>query len=395
MRIKKQWTLMALAVVGVAVAIAASVPGLRLKAAAADKKGKPVPLEFMARDVVRLMPHTLVTDLNAPGSIQAVSQATVRAKLSAEVRRVLVREGERVAAGQVVAEFDTATLRAQAAERAATLESARAQLAQSERTRESNAQLVKQNFVSQNAFDSADAGYRAQRATADAAAAQLAQTQVLLSDAVVRAPIAGFVARRHVQPGEKVAFDAPLFAIVDLARLEVQTQVPVSDVAQVTPGAHAEVDVEGMPGRVFVGRVERINPSTEPGTRSIHVFVALDNAEAVLKSGMFARVRMRVGTADAVPALPLAAVQVDAGQAFVWAIADGKLARRPIEVGRRDERAQLVEVKSGIGPGVAVLASKFDNLRDGREAVVLGGDTAGERIADREDRVPVTATSTN
>ena len=395
MRIKKQWTLMALAVVGVAVAIAASVPGLRLKAAAADKKGKPVPLEFMARDVVRLMPHTLVTDLNAPGSIQAVSQATVRAKLSAEVRRVLVREGERVAAGQVVAEFDTATLRAQAAERAATLESARAQLAQSERTRESNAQLVKQNFVSQNAFDSADAGYRAQRATADAAAAQLAQTQVLLSDAVVRAPIAGFVARRHVQPGEKVAFDAPLFAIVDLARLEVQTQVPVSDVAQVTPGAHAEVDVEGMPGRVFVGRVDRINPSTEPGTRSIHVFVALDNAEAVLKSGMFARVRMRVGTADAVPALPLAAVQVDAGQAFVWAIADGKLARRPIEVGRRDERAQLVEVKSGIGPGVAVLASKFDNLRDGREAVVLGGDAAGERIADREDRVPVTATSTN
>ncbi len=395
MRVKKQWTLAALAVVGVAVAIAASVPGLRLMAAAPDKKGKPVPLEFIARDVVRLMPHTLVTDLSAPGSIQAISQATVRAKLSAEVRRVLVREGERVAAGQVVAEFDTASLRAQAAERAATLESARAQLAQSERTRESNAQLVKQNFVSQNAFDSADAGYRAQRATADAAAAQLAQTQVLLSDAVVRAPIAGFVARRHVQPGEKVAFDAPLFAIVDLARLEVQTQVPVSDVAQVTPGARAEVDVEGLPGRVFVGRVDRINPSTEPGTRSIHVFVALDNAEAVLKSGMFARVRMRVGTADAVPALPLAAVQVDAGQAFVWAIADGKLARRPIEVGRRDERAQLVEVKSGIGPGVAVLASKFDNLRDGREAVVLGGDTAGERIADREDRVPVTATSTN
>jgi membrane fusion protein (multidrug efflux system) len=223
------------------------------------------------------------------------------------------------------------------------------------------------------------------------AAAQLAQTQVLLNDAVVRSPIAGFVARRHVQPGEKVAFDAPLFAIVDLAQLEVQAQVPVSDVAQVLPGARAEVDVEGLPGRVFIGRVDRVNPSTEPGTRSIHVFVALDNAEAVLKSGMFARVR----TAEAVPALPIAAVQVDAGQAFVWAIDEGKLSRRPIEVGRRDERAQLVEVKSGIGPGVAVLGSKFDNLRDGLAAVVLEGAAAGARIADREDSLPVTATSTN
>ena len=394
MRINKSWTLAALAAVGLAAAIAVGTP--RLKAAAPDKKGKPpAPLEFTARDVVRLAPHALITDLNAPGSIQAVSQATMRAKLSAEVRRVLVREGERVTAGQVVAEFDTASLRAQAAERAATVESARAQLVQSERTRESNAQLVKQNFVSQNAFDSADAGYRAQRAAVDVAAAQLAQTQVLLNDAVVRSPIAGFVARRHVQPGEKVAFDAPLFAIVDLAQLEVQAQVPVSDVAQVLPGARAEVDVEGLPGRVFIGRVDRVNPSTEPGTRSIHVFVALDNAEAVLKSGMFARVRLRVGTAEAVPALPIAAVQVDAGQAFVWAIDEGKLSRRPIEVGRRDERAQLVEVKSGIGPGVAVLGSKFDNLRDGLAAVVLEGAAAGARIADREDSLPVTATSTN
>ena len=123
--------------------------------------------------------------------------------------------------------------------------------------------------------------------------------------------------------------------------------------------------------------------------------VALDNADAVLKSGMFARVRLRVGTADAVPALPLAAVQVDAGQSFVWAIADGKLARRPIEVGRRDERAQLVEVRSGLDRGVAVLGTKFDNLRDGRAAFVLDGDAAGARIADREEMLPPTATSTN
>ena len=97
----------------------------------------------------------LSVELAVPGSVHAVSQATVRAKLSAEVKRVLVREGDRVTAGQSIAEFDTAQLRAQMAERKAALESSRAQLAMADRTRQANAQLVKQNFISQNAFDTA------------------------------------------------------------------------------------------------------------------------------------------------------------------------------------------------------------------------------------------------
>ncbi|HQR75604.1 MAG TPA: efflux RND transporter periplasmic adaptor subunit, partial [Burkholderiaceae bacterium] len=176
----------------------------------AAKKGERPPLEFAQADVVRLQPKRLAVELTVPGSVLAVSQATVRAKLSAEVKRVLVREGDRVAVGQAVAEFDTAQLRAQLAERTATLESARAQLATTERTRQANAQLVKQNFISQNAFDTADSAYQAQLAAVAAARAQLEQTQIQMNDSTVRAPIAGIVAKRHVQPGEKVGFDAPL-----------------------------------------------------------------------------------------------------------------------------------------------------------------------------------------
>jgi RND family efflux transporter MFP subunit len=393
MGVKKPWALAALVSVVIGIGVAFAI-GKRFSPATAQAS-KPTPaLEFAARDLARLAPHALAGELVAPGSIQAVSQATVRAKLAVEVRRVAVREGEPVSAGQVLAEFDTAALRAQLAERAATLESARAQLAQSERTREASAQLVKQNFVSQNAFDNADAGFRAQRAAVDAAAAQLTQTQLLMNDAVVRAPISGFVARRHVQPGEKVAFDAPLFTIVDLARVEVQVQVPVAEVAQLKSGGRADVEVEGLPGRIHAGRVDRINPSTEPGTRSIHVYVALDNADAVLKAGMFSRVRLRVGAEREVPALPLAAIQTDAGQSFVWALVDGKLSRRPVELGRRDERAQLVEVKAGLGSDTRVLGSRFDNLRDGMAAAVVDGAAAEAKVADRE-AAPAPATSTN
>ena len=263
----KWWTV--LGVTGLALAVAfAAISAARHKAeeSAAKKTDRP-PLEFAQSDIARLTPQRLETRFALPGTLQAISQATVRAKLAAEVRRVLVREGERVGAGQVLAEFDTAQVEAQIAERAAALAFARAQLANTERTRRTNAMLVTQGFISQNAFDAADAAHQAQLAAVAMAQAQLEQARLLLADGVVRAPIRGVVAKRHVQPGEKVGYDAPLVYLVDLTQLEVQAQVPVADVARVRQGMPARVEVEGMNGHALVGRVERINPSAEAGSR--------------------------------------------------------------------------------------------------------------------------------
>lgn len=387
---RTRWWLIGVLVLAIGGVGAAVQQGIsRSNARAAEKNKEVVPLEFAARDVVQLAPHVLSADLLLPGTLQAISQATVRSKVSAEVRMVSVREGDRVRAGQVVAEFDTAHLRVQLAERQATLESARAQLAQTERTREVNAQLVKQNFISQNAFDTADAAHRAQTAAVAAAEAQVEQTRLMLADAIVHAPISGLVSKRHVQPGEKVAFDAPLLSIVDLGQLEVQAQAAVSDITQVAIGARAEVEVEGLADRTFAGRVDRINPSAEPGSRTINVYVGLPNENALLKAGMFARVRLRVQRDKEVAALPLSAIQSEAGQSIVWVIDGGKLAKRIVTVGRRDERAQLVEIVSGLDPGDKVIATRFDNLRDGLAAKVIGGASVPAKVADRDAPRPL------
>jgi len=377
-----RWMLLA----GLAVAVTAGVvvamqSGALKLGARAEQKKEPPPLAFAASDIVRLAPHRLSVELSMPGTVQAFNQATVRSKLSAEVRRLPVREGDRVAAGQVIAEFDTAQLRNQLAERQAALDSARATLAQNERTRANNAQLVKQSFISQSAFDTADDAYRAQVAEVQAAQAQLAQTQLLLSDAVVRAPIAGQVAKRHVQPGEKVAFDAPLLHIVDLARLEVQAQAPVADVARIAQGADVEVEIEGLAGQPVKGRIDRINPTTEAGSRMIAVYVLLPNEDGRLRGGMFAKVRLQVGGEAPVPALPISAVQDDRGQSFVWVIADGKLARRNVATGVRDERAQRIEIRSGLAGGEQVIGTKFDNLREGMLANIVSADVP--KVAER------------
>jgi membrane fusion protein, multidrug efflux system len=329
------------------------------------------PLEFSSHDLVQLATRRLTVELALPGTVQAVSQATVRSKLSAEIRHIEVREGDSVVAGQMMAEFDTAPLRALLAERTAGVASARAQLAQTERTRQANEQLVRQNFISQNAFDTADSAHQAQLGLVEAAQAQLEQTLLQLDYARVKAPIGGQIARRFVQPGEKVAFDAPLFSIVDLSQIEVQVQAPVSDVGRLKLGAGAQVEVEGVDGPPIAGRIERINPSTDPGTRTISLYVSIPNERRSLRAGMFAHVRVALQTDRPGQAIALSAVREEAGQPVVWVLSADHLRRRTVSLGRRDDRAQMVEILGGLGAEERVLATRFDNLRDGMPARVL------------------------
>ncbi len=338
----------------------------------AERRGAKPPLEFVTADVVRLERRRLSVEAELPGTVQAVSQATVRAKVAAEVKRVLVREGDRVRAGQTLAEFDTANLRAQLAERTAAVAAARADLATAERTRNQNAELYKQKFISQSAYEASDSAFQAKAAAVELAKAQLEQTQIMLNDTTVRAPIAGVVAKRYVQPGEKVGFDAPLVQLVDLSELEVQAQASLGDIAKIKPGMPGSVQIEGLAERTFPGRVERINPAAEPGTRSINVYVSLANEGSLLKAGMFARVRLTMAAEREAPALPVSAVRGEGMQSYVWLVARNRLERRPVTIGTRDERAHFIEILSGLAPDDDVIATKFDNLQHGQPARLKG-----------------------
>jgi membrane fusion protein, multidrug efflux system len=373
MKTATRWWVGAAVLAAVAVAAAAAVTVQRRQAQEeAERRGAKPPLEFAAADIVRLERRRLSVEAELPGTVQAVSQATVRAKVAAEVKRVLVREGDRVRAGQTLAEFDTANLRAVLAERTAAVAAARADLATAERTRNQNAELYKQKFISQSAYEASDSALQAKAAAVELAKAQLEQTQIMLNDAVVRAPIAGIVAKRYVQPGEKVGFDAPLLQLVDLSDLEVQAQASLADIAKIKPGMPASVQIEGLTDRSFPGRVERINPAAEPGTRSINVYVALANEGSLLKAGMFARVRLTMAAEREAPTLPVSAVRGEGLQSYVWLVARNRLERRPVTVGTQDERAHLIEILSGLAPDDNVIATKFDNLQHGEPALLKG-----------------------
>jgi RND family efflux transporter MFP subunit len=297
-----------------------------------------------------------------------VRQATVRSKVSGEIRQIPVREGEPVQAGQLLVRFDTADLDARLAERLGALESAKAQLALAEKTRTMNVKLLNERFISQNAFDGSESTFNVAQGSVKSAEAQVRLAQNAIKDAVVSAPLSGIVAKRHVQPGEKVPFDAPLVTVMDLRDMELAALVPAVDVPELKIGMTVELSVDGFGERRFNGRIERINPSTEPGTRAIHVFVGLANADGALKSGMFSTGRIALASSSPMPTLPLAAVRIEAGQSFVWTIHDGKLARRIVSLGRRDDEAGVVELRTPLPPSLPVLAARFDNLKEGAPA---------------------------
>src|SRR5438128_8433528 len=353
-------------------ALAGSV-GLRANKnsdASAMPGGGPVALEFAAADLAYVEPAALTRWLPLSGTLQPVDQSTVKAKVSGEIRQVLVREGEAVRVGQVVARFDTADLEAKLTDRIGALEASRAQLALAEKMRTQNQLLLKQKFISQNAYDSAESNLSVSQGTLKSNEAQAQLARNALRDAIVTAPLSGIVAKRHVQPGEKVSFDAPLVTVVDLAQMELRAMVPANDIPELAVGMKVDLAIDGFGDRRFTGTIERINPTTEAGTRAILVFIHIPNPDAALRGGMFGTGKVTLAAGAPVPTLPAIAVRTEAGQNFVWTIEKGKLARRIVTVGRRDDTVGRVEIKTSLPADAPILAAPFDNLKAGAPALV-------------------------
>lgn len=372
---KKVWLFGGIALLAVGVAGAAWLSGA-VKLPGGDKpKQAEVALEFVADELVRPVLATMPEVIEFSGPLVAPSTAIVRARARGRLVDLNATEGQRVRAGQPVGRIDIADQASRLAERSAAVESARAALAQAERTKASNERLAEQNFISPLALESS-------RAAAGAAQAQLAQAQALLEttrvglrDALLLAPIGGIVAKRHVLPGEQVSPEQPLLTIVDLGKLELAGSVGTHLVSRLSAGLPVQVSVEGNAAPV-AGRIARIAPAAEPGTRSIGVTVEFGNPAETFRAGQYAVARAVL--ADETPrlTLPQVAVGSNGGQPHVWVIEDGALGQRAVTLGRSDPQAGRVEVLQGIDAATVVLAARYNELKEGRKARLSGARPA-------------------
>ncbi len=363
-----RWTVVAItliAVVGALVAWKSSSANKEEKKSDVDKT-----FEFAKNDIAVVQPQNLGLVIPVSGSVRPVLQAMVKSKVAGEVAHVYVREGERVTAGQTLVSIDAADLKARHDAQRAMVAEAKARLDLATKNEANNRALLAKNFISQNAFDGVANSVQIAEANHQSALAQSAITQRALADAQVRAPFAGIVSKRAVNVGEKITADAPVMHIVDLSKMELEAPVPVSDIPCVKVGQEIAFTVDGFAGREFKGKVERINPAAEAGSRSISIFVSLPNLDGALKGGMFANGTLAATSRGAVNALPLASLIEEGGQTFVYAIKDGLIQRKPVTVGAKNVERGMVEIRDGITIGTEVIAVKADGLKHGSKAIV-------------------------
>jgi membrane fusion protein, multidrug efflux system len=365
------------AVVAAAVAVGALTLHKSREAEAARKKDAAanVTLEFSAAEVVTPELVSLSSVVEFAGPLVAPNTAVVRSRASGTLLALNVGEGSRVRAGQPLGRLDLAELDSRVAERGAALDSARAQLNQAERQHAANRRLADQQFISDTALEASGAALETARAQFAAAQAQLGTSRVSLRDAELVAPIAGVVAKRHVLPGEKISIEQNVLTIVDLARLELAGNVGTHEVSLLRPGLAVQVQVEGVAAPV-AGKVERIAPAAEPGTRSIGVTIGIPNPRETFRAGQYALARVLLRDDTKRLTVPVSAVTQVSGQEQVWLIESGVLVQRAVTTGRRDAALGRVEILSGLTPAAQVLAARYDNLREGGRASVVSSRDA-------------------
>ena len=358
--------------VGACVVLAA-IPSVRVAVAKLGSKPDEkavVALEFKAAEVVRPAWARMPVVIEFSGPLVAPRTAIVRAKVAGTLLDLRVAEGSRVKAGQALGAIDLSDLQTRVAERTAMVDSAAANLAEAERQHTANVGLASQNFISPTALQTSQARLDAARAQLRSAQAQLSTSRIGVKEAALVAPISGIVGKRYVVPGEKVSAEQQLLTVVDLSTLELAGTVGTHEVTLLEPGQAVEVKVEGQDTAV-PGRIDRIAPAAEAGTRAIGVVVVLDNRGERFRAGQYAQARVRLADTEQRLTVPATAVGQASGQDYVWTLEKNALVRRIVVTGRSDAAAGRVEVIQGLVPDAQVLALRFENLKEGAPAKVL------------------------
>ncbi len=312
-------------------------------------------------------PQTLRRTVEVIGTLRPSRQADLAAESAGQVEAVLARPGDAVSEGDLLVQVDVEGLALDLDLARNNAEATRSELALAEGRLERQRALSERGVAAEATLDEAESNVVRLRASLAAQEEQVAVAERALEGAAVLAPFDGVIASRSVETGNVVGAGTPLLSLVDLRRMEMLAQAPIAAGASLRPGQVVELRVDGVRGRVFEGVVDRIAPVAEEGTRTLTVYVLIENAEGLLLGGMFATGEIVVAEAEAAMAVPREAIRSEDGD-HVLAIEDGKLIRHDVAVGE-DWGGGLVRVE-GLAPGAQVVTAGLSGLEPG-EAVEL------------------------
>lgn len=291
------------------------------------------------------------------GSVEPVKVARMASPAEGPVVACAVREGDAVTNGQMLVKVG----RSRIAESG--LDAAREEFRRQESEFKRVERLVHSGALPGDQLDAA-------RANLKRAEAQLAAMETGAGDYEIAAPWDGIVSKVWISEGNYVAPRAPLVELYDPASLVVRFSVPERRALSIAAGQTVAVTLDAYPGRKFMGRIVRVYPELDRGTRTVTAEAVLEG-EARLLSGMFARVEVEVEKQSAAVVIPEAALVVlPNGETVVFVVEGEKAARRKVNTGL--EAGGLVAIVSGVEPGELVVTCGQDALKDGAALKVMG-----------------------
>ena len=332
------------------------------RAAAESLQTAPV-YEVAARDLLTVRRLRLHAAAPVSGSLQALLSVAIKARVAGVLQALTKRVGDSVAAGEVVARIEPSESQARVRQAEQQAAAALAQLRIAERTQQNNEALVQQGFISTTALQNSQANLAAAQANHRAAVAALDLVRHALADTVLRSPIAGQVAARPVNLGERVGVDARVMEVVDLSAFEMQAALSPDDAARVAPGQAARLSVEGL-AQPVTATVARINPSVQAGSRSVLVYLRLQ-AQPGMRQGLFARGEILTAGRDSL-AVPLSAVRNDRPEAYVQLVREGRVSHVALgDAPRGSAEGVPHQAVPMLAEGDTVLAATAGALREG------------------------------
>lgn len=284
-----------------------------------------------------------------PGTFRADQQATLYPKVAGYLKSVSVDKGDRVKAGQVLAEIEVPELVAERGRYRAEVEVAR--LAAQRLTA---AQAKSPDLIVPAAVDEA-------KARLQIAQANLERVETLLNYGKITAPFAGIVTMRFADPGAFVAApsaggtaqNAALFTLMDIDTVRLQVAVPEIEAVRVRPGQPVQVSLEELPGKTFSGRVSRLGFALDEASRTMLVEADFKNPGGEFRPGMYAKARLGVERHAEALLLPVDAIVMEKAAASAFIVADGKAQKLALTVGFND--GQQVEVITGLNADQSVI----------------------------------------
>jgi RND family efflux transporter MFP subunit len=347
--------------------------------------------------VIKLYPAQAVTLLNASGYVVAQHKASVSSKSTGRLSFLGVEEGSRVKKGEVIARLENEDLKATRDRAAANLKAAKATLNEFEAemidaklTYRRQKQLLAQNLIARQEYDTAEARYQKTEAAVanaqaniKAAEAALDEAQTAVDYSIIRAPFDGVVLTKNAEVGEVVApFGAAVNAraavatMADMSSLMVEADVAEANIHQVKAGQPVEILLDALPGVRFPGKVHMIVPTADRSKATIMVKVAFDSLDPRILPEMSAKVAFLSRSLKSHEEQPRLVVNPKAlvhrnGKLVAFVLKDQKVQATPVEVG--PQLGEWLEVKKGLDEGDKVVVQPPNNLHDGDRVRVIEG----------------------